>query len=217
MAENTFVERVRKVADMVGGQLMLAQKTGISARTINAYALGESEPSMAKLVSIAKAANVSAGWLATGEGPMRPGEGEEKAEEQETLSPSMKGKGERYPEVPLEPINATMAPGPRPEDAFDALGMAEGMGLLAEIYSSKDATYIRAINANLLAFSDAVKTKARAVVLEQTIHQMQAQMLQMQEQINELKQEVLRLRNENSELKRELRSRGGNDAEVATG
>lgn len=77
MAEDTFVDRVRKAADLIGGQLALAQKTGISARTINAYALGESEPSMAKLVSIAKASGVSIGWLAMGEGPMRPGEAQE--------------------------------------------------------------------------------------------------------------------------------------------
>lgn len=71
---------------------------------------------------------------------------------------------------------------------------------------------------NLLAFADAVEAKARAVVLEQTIHQMQVQMLQMQEQINELKKEVVRLRNENSDLKRELRARGGcGEPSAATG
>jgi phage repressor protein C with HTH and peptisase S24 domain len=70
MNEENFVERVRKAAELAGGQLALSQKTGISARTINAYALGESEPSRSRLVAIADAAGVSAGWLVNGEGPM---------------------------------------------------------------------------------------------------------------------------------------------------
>jgi len=137
----------------------------------------------------------STDWILEGKGPMRPGH----------------PAGETQAPVAAKAIAS-------PEDAFDALGMAEGMGLLAEIYSSKDQIYIRAINANLLAFADAVKTKAKAVVLEQTIQQMQVQMVKMQEQINELKHEVLHLRNENSDLKRELRSRGGNcEPSTATG
>lgn len=74
MTEEKFVERLRKTAELAGGQLALSKLTGISARTINSYALGESEPSRLRLVAMAKAANVSVNWLATGEGPMRPGE-----------------------------------------------------------------------------------------------------------------------------------------------
>lgn len=70
MTDENFVERVRKAADLAGGQLELSKKTGISARTINSYALGESDPSRSRIAAIAKAANVSAGWLVTGEGPM---------------------------------------------------------------------------------------------------------------------------------------------------
>ena len=109
----------------------------------------------------------------------------------------------------------------REPDPFDALGMAEGIGLLAEIYSSGDNIYIRAINANLMAFSDAVKTKSEALVMKETIRQMQVEITKIKEQFNrqldELKREVLALRNENSELKRALRARDGNDCEAATG
>ena len=38
------------------------------------YKRGEADPSRARLVAIARAANVNLQWLATGEGPMRPGE-----------------------------------------------------------------------------------------------------------------------------------------------
>jgi len=104
---------------------------------------------------------------------------------------------------------------PTPEDDFDSLGMAEGMGLLAKIYSSGDRIYVRAINANLMAFADAVETKAKAILLEQTIQQMQVQIMRMSEELQELKQEVGRLRHENGELKRELRARGGHSEPTA--
>ena len=108
-AEN-FVDRVRKAAELAGGQLALSQKTKISTRTINAYALGESEPSRSRLVAIAEAAGVNVGWLAAGEGPMEReaayiymGEGE------------TEGRGEGWVEPP---------PGSDPAE-FDLVPMVE--------------------------------------------------------------------------------------------
>lgn len=74
MGIDKFAERIRVAADLIGGQLELSRRSGISSKSINSYALGTAEPSRPRLVAMAKAANVSAGWLATGEGPMRPGE-----------------------------------------------------------------------------------------------------------------------------------------------
>jgi hypothetical protein len=41
---------------------------------IGQYVAGRSEPSLSRLVAMAKAGGVNLAWLATGEGPMRPGE-----------------------------------------------------------------------------------------------------------------------------------------------
>jgi phage repressor protein C with HTH and peptisase S24 domain len=72
MAQENFGDRIREAADLIGGQLELSRRTGISATSINNYVLGTSDPSRTRLVAIANAAGVSAGWLATGEGFMRP-------------------------------------------------------------------------------------------------------------------------------------------------
>lgn len=43
----------------------------MSARVIGQYAAGSSEPTVGKLIALAKAADVNVSWLATGEGPMK--------------------------------------------------------------------------------------------------------------------------------------------------
>lgn len=58
----------------MGGPGELARKSNLSRRVIDKYRSGQSDPSRERLIAIANAANVSAGWLATGEGPMRPGD-----------------------------------------------------------------------------------------------------------------------------------------------
>lgn len=192
-----FGERVGKVAELVGGQAELSRRTGISKVTIGSYISGNSEPSRERLIAMANAAEVSLVWLAIGEGPMML---------KDTL---------------LERKAGSTAPkGSHVADhaAFDALGVVEGMGLLTRIYSSGDATFIRAINANLMAFSDAVENKAKAGIMADNIQQIQEEMAQMRAQVNELNTKVVRLHNENNELKRELRTKGcNNEPGVATG
>lgn len=73
MAKENFTDRIRKVASLVGGQAELSRKTGISTVTIGSYVTGKSDPSRERLVAMARAAGVSVGWLAAGEGAMQPG------------------------------------------------------------------------------------------------------------------------------------------------
>lgn len=51
-----------------------ARRARVSDSAIHTWLAGTSEPGRDKLVALAKAANVSVHWLATGEGEMRPGE-----------------------------------------------------------------------------------------------------------------------------------------------
>lgn len=49
-----------------------ARKAGISESVLRQYIKGESQPTLDKLLAIARTANVNLLWLATGEGPKRP-------------------------------------------------------------------------------------------------------------------------------------------------
>ena len=60
--------RIVECAGIVGNAASLEQKTAIPKRTLSTYITGEAEPKTLRLAAIAKAAGVSAHWLATGEG-----------------------------------------------------------------------------------------------------------------------------------------------------
>ncbi len=70
MADKSFGDRVKKLAEIVGGAEELGRRTGTSGRMIAHYSKGETEPSRDRLIALANAASVSVLWLATGEGPM---------------------------------------------------------------------------------------------------------------------------------------------------
>lgn len=173
-------------------QPVLAKLLGVNKNTILRYEKGLSAPDIVTVRKICYLTGVSLDWLVYGKGPM-------------WLSDIQEGEAK----------DTHTDQAMRPEDAFDSLDMAEGIGLLAEIYRSKDNIYIRAINANLLAFSDAVKTKAKMADMAE---RMQEQFAKMEEKLNALEREVVRLRHENGELKRELRARSDRDDPIsATG
>ncbi|MDO9625175.1 MAG: helix-turn-helix transcriptional regulator [Pseudomonas sp.] len=64
--------RIRQCADLAGSGDELARLTAIPRRTLEYYLTGQSEPKVVRCVEIAKAVGVDIGWLASGEGEMRP-------------------------------------------------------------------------------------------------------------------------------------------------
>lgn len=161
-----FRERIKSVR---GGltQKLFAEKLGVHTNTVSRWERGEQVPNQEELCNIISVFNeISPGWLLAGEGDMEKGKPDfdkiSKNENQVTV---------------IEPELAI----------FDSLGMVEGMGLLTKIYSAADPVYIRAINANLMAFSDAVESKAIAQDIEKRIQEMEAKLAEM----DELKRYVL--------------------------
>ena len=68
----SLAERIRQCADIAGSGDELARITAIPRRTLEYYMTGQSEPKVIRCVEIAKAVGVDVGWLASGEGDMRP-------------------------------------------------------------------------------------------------------------------------------------------------
>lgn len=71
LPEISLGDRVKLLIQKVGSAEKLSRLSGMSARVIGQYAAGSSEPTIGKVLSLAKAANVNVLWLATGEGPMK--------------------------------------------------------------------------------------------------------------------------------------------------
>ncbi|MEW5911973.1 MAG: helix-turn-helix transcriptional regulator [Thermodesulfobacteriota bacterium] len=76
-----FVDRLRIIAEPMGGPYALIKKAGFSPGATHKWLSGKSEPGLYKIVAVAKVAGVRLEWLATGQGPMRDTENED-------LSPS---------------------------------------------------------------------------------------------------------------------------------
>lgn len=68
----SFTVRLREI---IGNEPLrsFGNRCGVSAGALHHYLNIGSEPSLSRLVAIANAAGVNLLWLATGEGPMRPG------------------------------------------------------------------------------------------------------------------------------------------------
>lgn len=76
--ELTIRDRIRQIADEKGGPSILAREAGLATSTVNQYLSTvegrASEPGVSALVKLARAANVSVEWLATGEGTKMAGD-----------------------------------------------------------------------------------------------------------------------------------------------
>jgi len=75
-ATEAMARRVKKAIKSVGTAQTVAGRSGIPKGTLNGYATGRAM-SFENAIAFAKATGVSLEWLATGEGPMRPGEAQE--------------------------------------------------------------------------------------------------------------------------------------------
>ena len=71
-----FASRVESLVKEFGSVAEVARKCGLSETVVRKWRNGVSDPSRSNLVALARAANVSLVWLATGEGEARPESGE---------------------------------------------------------------------------------------------------------------------------------------------
>ncbi|PMR77058.1 transcriptional regulator [Billgrantia endophytica] len=59
---------MRIAIKQAGGATIMAEKAGVSTSVLRKWRAGQSEPTLSSLVRMARAANLSVEWLATGEG-----------------------------------------------------------------------------------------------------------------------------------------------------
>lgn len=73
MQMETLGERLRQAVRAAGGNQAVAEKSGVPLGTLGGYLSG-GEQKLSNTVALAEACGVTVEWLATGRGPMRPGE-----------------------------------------------------------------------------------------------------------------------------------------------
>ena len=126
---------------------------GISRNTVMRYESGDRKPDTDFIVAVCEAYNINAHWLLTGDGP-------EKLDQQNGL-PAAKTAADPQPSDNHKPAQPTPS---------DDLGLGESVELLAKIYNSGNTVLVRAIAANLNAFSEAIDNKALAQQAQHELH-----------------------------------------------
>ncbi len=158
--EKKFLQRLKEA---IGDESVrnFAKRSGISVSAVQHYLKGGGEPSLSKLKAIAQAANVSVAWLVG-----------------ETDDPSgivAKGGTSRSSgdKVVLTPSSTAANMEANSSD------LAAAIAQLATIFQSGDQTFIRAIQANLSAFSAAVEKEAIIAGLEKRVAELEAQVAEL--------------------------------------
>lgn len=139
-------------------------KFGISRNTVMRYESSEREPDAGFIVALCQAYNVSANWLLLGQDEKKPIDG----------TPISSCDNPSSPSAP----NATLG---------------EHVDLLAKIHNSGNTILIKAIDANLHAFSEAIDNKAMAQKAIEMMEEMNKRILVMESEIQRLNRENLRL------------------------
>ena len=168
-----------------------ANRIGVPRSTFSRMWNDGVAPKAETLLAVSVATGLSIDWLLTGEGPMRRGE------TAATIQPAST--------VPVEPsVKAAVRAGD-----FH-LSMGDSMELLVNIHKSGNNVLIRAINANLMAFNEAIENRERAETTYNAIHE-------MKDRLNMVEGEVIKLRQENLALHQKLLSKEDRGQEEAAG
>ncbi|MFZ5775073.1 MAG: helix-turn-helix domain-containing protein [Thermodesulfobacteriota bacterium] len=179
--------RIRKATDLTSFT-ELAAAVGVQQSAVSKVRKkGEFPPGW--IFSLATRYGLTSDWVARGEGPMR--------------------RGETAP-APQQPSQSF-----QPQQALPAAGefhlsMGDSMELLVNIHKSGNNVLIRAINANLMAFNEAIENRERA---ETTVNAI----AEMREQMNIMKGEIANLRQENQALQRKLLPSDDRETQEAAG
>jgi transcriptional regulator with XRE-family HTH domain len=104
-------------------------------------------------------------------------------------------------DVPMLRQETTTQPPPQSFGAAgaipdDDIGLGESVELLAKIYNSGNQVLVRAIAANLHAFSEAVDNKALALKTISMMDEMNKGMLSLKNEMDEMKEELTRMKSE---------------------
>jgi transcriptional regulator with XRE-family HTH domain len=185
-------DRIKKIRGKAS-QTDFGTRLGKSRNTIMRYETNKRTPDSDFLLSLYNNLGIDPKWVLTGEGPMHKGETEHSiptpdkhklpwnADIQDLLirlSQEFAGYQKKamaaHDEEPLQYC---------PDDN---LGLGESVELLAKIYNSGNQVLIRAIAANLHAFSEAIDNKELSMQAVETMSKMNDRILQLEKRIEEL-------------------------------
>jgi len=189
-------------------QTVFGSRFGASRNTIMRYESGERTPDADFAAAVCKYYSVNPSWFLLGEGPIyRDGAGYE-------VSTSLAETPADY--ITKEPgasegLDGVKRSRKSPSQGGDFhLSMGDSMELLVNIHKSGNNVLIRAINANLMAFNEAIENRGRADIAINAISE-------LREQMKVINGEIADLRQENQDLRQKILSRDDRESGEAVG
>jgi transcriptional regulator with XRE-family HTH domain len=171
---DTISERLNFLVSTIegGNSKKFAEKSNINPGTLHNYLKGRA-PSTEAVINICRYFNVDSNWLLTGIGePFL----------RETFGPPETLSGQLHPpSKKTAPINME-----GDERRWDETSLGKAVDQLRKIYDSGDGTLIRAINANLDAFTRTVDLADEVKSLKNRMAVMESSMKKMEKIIEEL-------------------------------
>lgn len=188
-------------------QTTFGSRFGASRNTVMRYESGERTPDAEFIAALCKHYSVNPSWLLLGEGSIY-------------LSGDIGGVSTERAEAPAgyitkepvasEGLDVATSRNSLPQGGDFHLSMGDSMELLVNIHKSGNNVLIRAINANLMAFNEAIENRGRAEIAINAISEFREQMRVMNGEIADLRQE-------NQDLRQKILSRDDREQGEAVG
>lgn len=187
-------------------QTTFGSRFGASRNTVMRYESGERTPDAAFIAALCKHYGVNPSWLLLGEGSLslRGDNGEAST----SLAEAPAGYVIKEP-VASDGLDVATKKSPHQGGDFH-LSMGDSMELLVNIHKSGNNVLIRAINANLMAFNEAIENRGRAEIAINAISE-------LREQMRVINGEIADLRQENQDLRQKILSRDDREQGEAAG
>lgn len=104
-----FRNRLRNMIRWSGGQQEIADRSGVAKRTVAKYLAGESEPTLGRLLALARAGGASIEWLVTGDADTEVADDAERYRAAHAPPPGSLGDSPRHGTGQATPVPADSA------------------------------------------------------------------------------------------------------------
>lgn len=183
--ENSFSDRLKEIRGKDSFRTLAGKCGGLNESSLRQYEKGLSEPTRPVLEKIANACNVTVGWLANGEEPMRPQAEQEvdKVERarkmREELSASVKGENKKI-KATIERGSGKIFEKIQQDEGSseETFSIADMLSATARVLESK-TVYRSALASNIRAFDKAVEMENNVENLNEKIDRMEKMLEQL--------------------------------------
>ncbi|KRF02256.1 transcription factor [Frateuria sp. Soil773] len=171
-SSETFAERIKLLIQRVGSATEIARMCGFSEGVVRSWRDGNTDPSRARCVKLARTLGISLVWLVAGEGSIQPDPTLTRAEEQTSSETSYPSRHRTHLSADIAGLPATGVDSARLNTAMkmlqseldlagSPLALADHADLLADLYAALGPGGVNVDAGAMLAFNRRLSERIR--------------------------------------------------------